>query len=140
MGTKKKALISGAITMDSPENLAILGTQDEDNQDKKNTQDNMCWTPLHAKTPTTIKHEPSYKQLAVQTNFQLVKNRFENFRDGCFHYEAFFQLCPCWQRFSIKKFVIVNVSCGISYQLRAICWNITTYKQKVYQAEIEISS
>ena len=29
--------------MDNPEKLAAQGTQDEE---KKNTQHNMCWTPL----------------------------------------------------------------------------------------------
>jgi len=33
--------------MDNPKKLAILGTQDEDKQNKK-TQYNMCWTSLCA--------------------------------------------------------------------------------------------
>jgi hypothetical protein len=34
--------------MDNPEKLAKLGTPDEDKQNKKKTQQNMCWTPLDA--------------------------------------------------------------------------------------------
>ena len=52
--------------MDNPENLSTYGTQDENKQNENTTQYVLYTT---TRKQTQIKHEPSYKQLEVKTNW-----------------------------------------------------------------------
>ena len=54
MSNKRQSIPKGQFKMENPEKLATQDTQDENN--KIETQPNVCWTPLYPKqTPITYK-------------------------------------------------------------------------------------
>jgi hypothetical protein len=59
----------GAIKMDNQEKLATYDTQDEDKQSENTTQYALDTTMCKQTQITQIRHEPSYKQLEVKTNW-----------------------------------------------------------------------